>query len=80
MNDIENTFFSDLSPSEKIIFVLKSHESYGGPQSIKHLQNTLGMKRKNLDSLLSRLCQKGRINRIQLGVYKYPGDERHPKI
>ena len=39
----------------------------------------LNMKSKNIDSLLSRLCQKGRIYRISLGVYAHPSDERDPK-
>jgi len=55
-------------------------ESYGGPQSAEKLEEFLGMKRKNLDSLLSRLCKKGRIERVYPGVYRYPGDERDPKI
>ncbi len=80
MNEHEITHFSSLSSNNKIIYVLKSHEIFGGPQSAKHLVKTLEMKRKNLDSLLSRLSQKGTIIRIQAGVYKYPGDERSPKI
>jgi predicted transcriptional regulator of viral defense system len=73
------SYFENLSPSEKIIFVLKSHEEFGGPQSAKRLQETLKIKRKNLDSLLSKLSQKGSIVRVQPGIYKYPGDNRSPR-
>lgn len=59
MDSIEEQYFMKLSPSEKIVFVLKSHENFGGPQSAIHLQEFLNMKRKHLDSLLSRLTQKG---------------------
>ncbi|WP_205097629.1 type IV toxin-antitoxin system AbiEi family antitoxin domain-containing protein [Candidatus Nitrosotenuis uzonensis] len=79
MDKKDETYFMSLTPSEKIIFVLKSHEDFGGPQSADILCKFLGMKRKNLDSLLSRLCQKGRIQRIHPGIYGYPGDSREPK-
>lgn len=80
MDEREGVYFKNLSSSNKIIFVLKSHETFGGPQSTENIGNTLGMKRKNLDSLLSRLSKKGKIIRIQPGIYKYPGDNRVPKI
>ena len=69
MDEKETAYFSSLGASAKIIYVLKSHESFGGPQSSKHLQKTLRMKRKNLDSLLSRLVIKGRIIRIKKKRY-----------
>ena len=71
--------FKNLSISNKIIFVLKSHENFGGPQSTEMLKKTLDVKRKNLDSALSKLALKGSIIRIEKGVYKYPGDERKPR-
>lgn len=80
MDEKESAYFLGLPPAAKIIYVLKSHDTFGGPQSAGSLEKTLGMKRKNLDSLLSRLTQKGRIIRIQPGVYKYPGDNRTPKM
>lgn len=80
MDENERAYFQSLAPSDKIIYVLKSHDAFGGPQSAELLEKTLGMKRKNLDSLLSRLSKKGDITRVQLGVYKYPGDGRTPKV
>lgn len=80
MNKIEDEYFQNLSQSEKIIFILKRNESFGGPQSAEQLNKMLQMKRKNLDSLLSRLFQKGRIVRLGPSVYGYPGDHREPKI
>jgi hypothetical protein len=76
----EEAHFSNLSPSDKIIWVLKQQEDFGGPQSAELLGEFLGMKRKNLDSLLSRLYKRGKIERISPGVYRLPGDERTPKI
>ncbi len=80
MDEKESAYFLSLNPADKIIYVLKSHDVFGGPQSARLLEKMLGMKRKNLDSLLSRLTLKGRIIRLQPGVYKYPGDNRTPKI
>lgn len=80
MDRIKEARFSSLSPSDKIIWVLKQQEDFGGPQSAERLCTFLGMKRKNLDSLLSRMCKRGKIERISLGVYRLPGDERNPKI
>jgi hypothetical protein len=80
MDELMTDSFQNLSPSKKIIFVLKSQKSFGGPQSSSELKKILGMKRKNLDSVLSRMAQKGSIVRISIGIYKYPGDVREPKI
>lgn len=79
MESREEEYFDRLPPSEKIIFVLKSHENFGGPQSTSILCKFLNMKRKNIESLLSRLCLKGRIIRISPAIYGYPGDTRKPK-
>lgn len=79
MESNDEQYLTTLSPSEKIIFVLKSHEDFGGPQSSTILGKFLNMKPKNIDSLLSRLCKKGVIDRLSLGVYVYPGDTRTPK-
>jgi len=81
MDEHETEYFRSLSPSEKILFVLKRNgDDFAGPQSTERLEKFLNMKRKNLDSILSRLAQKGRIERISPGVYKYPGDTRPPRI
>ena len=79
MDDLESIYFKKLSLTNKIIFVLKSHESFGGPQSTGMLMKSIDVKRKNLDSALSKLALKGGIIRIDKAVYKYPGDERNPK-
>jgi len=79
MNEKDAAHFSTLTPSEKILFVLKSDADFGGPQSAELLCKLLDMKRKNLDSLLSRLCLKRKIERITLGTYRCPGDHRTPK-
>ncbi|MBM3910878.1 MAG: hypothetical protein FJ356_04445 [Thaumarchaeota archaeon] len=80
MDRTKEAYFSSLPPSEKIIWVLKQQEDYGGPQSAERLCTFLGMKRKNLDSLLSRLYKRGKIERVSMGVYRLPGDEREPKF
>lgn len=79
MDEKDEARLMGLTPSEKIIFVLKSEKDFGGSQSAEILCKFLGMKRKNLDSLLSRLCQKGKIERVHPGIYGYPGDCREPK-
>lgn len=79
MDEKEKAYFNSLTPSNKIIWVLKRHEEFGGPQSAEILCGFLGTSRKNLDSLLSRLSKKGQIERVSPGVYRYPGDSREPK-
>ena len=65
------SYFSGLPPSKKIIYLLKNHEDFKGPQPTIKLEKFLNMKRKNIDSLLSRLCIKGKIIRISPRVYTY---------
>ena len=69
-------YFLGLSPSKKIIYLLKNHEDFKGPQPTIKLEKFLNMKRKNIDSLLSRLCIKGKIIRISPGVYTYTQKEK----
>lgn len=79
MDEETRSYFEKLAASKKVLFILKSHENFGGPQSIDHMNKILNMKKKNLESLVSRLCIKGKIERISPGVYRYPGDARTPK-
>jgi len=65
---MNNKEFEILKPREKVLYVLKS---LGGEQSVKSLNAHLKMKRKNLHSIVSRLSQEGKIERVKLGVYLY---------
>lgn len=68
--------FGSLGTAERILKILKSSEDYGGPQSAKDICINLKMKPKNATSMLSRLCKKGEIERIEKGVYRIKGDAR----
>jgi hypothetical protein len=80
MDEKDKEHFMSLTPSERIIFVLKSLEDFDGPQSGELLCRYLGMKRKNLDSLLSRMYQRGKIERVSPGIYRCHGDQRKPRF
>lgn len=68
--------FGSFRTSERILNLLKSNEKYGGPQSVKDVCINLKMKPKNAMSILSRLCKKGKIERMEKGIYKIRGDDR----
>ena len=59
---------ADLSVSNKVLYLLEL-------QHAADIARTLEMKRKNIDSILSRLCLKGRIERKGSGIYKFPGSD-----
>ena len=59
---------ADLSVSNKVLYLLEL-------QHPADIARTLEMKRKNIDSILSRLCLKGRIERKGSGIYKFPGSD-----
>ncbi len=73
---MDETLFDSLRTSERILNLLKSDEKYGGPQSAKDVYINLKMKPKNATSMLSRLCKKGEIERLEKGIYKISGDDR----
>ena len=59
---------ADLSVSNKVLYLLEL-------QHAADIARTLEMKRKNIDSILSRLCLKGKIERNGSGIYKFPGSD-----
>tara|TARA_Y100001936_G_C16085449_1_gene681330 strand:+ start:268 stop:513 length:246 start_codon:yes stop_codon:yes gene_type:complete len=79
MNQSEMEEFEKLSPQKKIMYILRSKEEFGGPQSSKQMNEILGFKKKNLDSALSKMVKNGMILRIGVGVYKFRGDPRELK-
>ena len=66
---------ADLSVSNKVLYLLKNSEQFGDLQHAADIARTLEMKRKNIDSILSRLCLKGRIERKGSGIYKFLGSD-----
>lgn len=73
---MDEILFGDFRTSERILNLLKSNEKYGGPQSAKDVCINLKMKPKNATSILSRLCKKGKIERMEKGIYRISGDDR----
>ena len=61
-----------LSVSNKVLYLLRNSEQIGDLQHSADIARTLEMKRKNIDSILSRLFLKGRIERKGSGIYKFP--------
>ena len=66
---------ADLSVSNKVLYLLKNSGQFGDLQHADDIARTLEMKRKNIDSILSRLCLKGRIERKGSGIYKFLGSD-----
>jgi len=64
-----------LSVSNKVLYLLKNSGQFDDLQHAADIARTLEMKRKNIDSILSRLCLKGRIERKGIGIYKFPGSD-----
>lgn len=54
MEEIGENIFRYKSASQKILYLLKTH----GEMSSKEISDTFNMKKKNVDSLVSRLAQK----------------------
>ena len=61
-----------LSVSNKVLYLLKNSGQFGDLQHAADIARTLEMKRKNIDSILSRLFLKRRIERKGSGIYKFP--------
>ena len=68
--------FETFGTGDRILKLLKSEEEWGGPQSVEDVRKNLRMTNRNTRSILSRLNQKGKIERIGKGVYKIKGDTR----
>lgn len=68
--------FWSFGTTERVLNLLKSNEKYGGSQSVKDVCINLKMKHKNVASILSRLCKKGKIERVEKGIYRISGDAR----
>ena len=64
-----------LSVSNKVLYLLKNSGQFGDLHHAADIARTLEMKRKNIDSILSRLCLKGKIERNGSGIYKFPGSD-----
>ena len=65
----------NLSVSNKVLYLLKNSGQFGDLQHADDIARTLEMKRKNIDSILSRLCLKGRIERKGSGIYQLSGSD-----
>jgi predicted transcriptional regulator of viral defense system len=66
---------ADLSVSNKVLYLLKNSGQFGDLRHAADIARMIEMKRKNIDSILSRLCLKGRIERKGSGIYKFPGSD-----
>ena len=64
-----------LSVSNKVLYLLENSGQFGDLQHADDIARTLEMKRKNIDSILSRLCLKGRIERKGSGIYQLSGSD-----
>jgi len=72
----EKKLFETSGTGERILNLIKSEKEWGGPQSVEDVCKNLRMTNRNARSILSRLSQKGKIERIGKGVYRFKGDPR----
>jgi predicted transcriptional regulator of viral defense system len=65
-----------LRTGTRVLKLLESTEEYGGPQSIDDICKSLNMTNRNTRSIVSRMYVKGRVDRIEKGIYRAKGDDR----
>ena len=75
LNEEHRRKIANLSVSNKVLYLLRNSGQFGDLQHATDIARTLEMKRKNIDSILSRLCLKGRIERKGSGIYKFHGSD-----
>ena len=73
---MSKALFENLGTGERVLKLLKSTKEYGGPQSLKDVCKNLQMSNNNARSVLSKMYKSGKIDRIELAVYRVKGDER----
>ena len=66
---------AELSVSNKVLYLLRNSGQFGDLHHAADIARTLEMKRKNIDSILSRLYLKGRIERKGSGIYQMSGSD-----
>ncbi|MEX0862167.1 hypothetical protein [Nitrosopumilus sp.] len=74
---MSKALFETLGTGARVMKLLQSEEEYGGPQSVEDVCKNLGMTNRNARSILSRMCIKGKIDRVEKSVYRAKGDDRN---
>jgi len=74
--DEPRKFYSTLSLSQRVLKLLESKEEYGGPQHVRDLCKNLWISNTNARSVVVRLHENGKIERLEKGVYRIIGDTR----
>ena len=75
LNEEHRRKIVNLSVSNKVLYLLRNSGQFGDLQHAADIARTLKMKRKNIDSILSRLFLKGRIERKGSGIYQLSGSD-----
>lgn len=74
MNNSE--FYPELLLRERVLKLMESKDDFGGPQSVNDLEKNLKISNGSSRSVLVKLHQAGKIERIGPGIYKIKGDFR----
>jgi len=69
-------FLAQLGLRQRVLELLASQEEFGGPQSVEDVSINLGISNTNARSVLVRMLQAGKIERITKGIYRIKGDGR----
>lgn len=69
--------YQGITLRDRVLKLLSSDEEYGGPQSIDDLVKNLNISNGSSRSVMIKLLQVGKIERIGHGIYKIKGDKRN---
>ena len=69
-------FYPDLLLRERVLKLMTSEMNFGGPQSVDDLVKNLKISNGSSRSVLVKLHQAGKIERISAGIYRGIGDTR----
>ena len=71
-----DSFYTEMTLHARVVKLLESKNDFGGPQSVNDLCLNLKISNGNSRSVLVRLYQSGKIERIEKGIYKLKNDNR----
>lgn len=71
-----NEFHPTLRLRERVLKLMESEESFGGPQSVVDLEKNLKISNGSSRSVLVKLYQSKKTERIGHGIYRIKNDSR----
>ena len=69
-------FYPSLLLRERVLKLMEAEDEFGGPQSVTDLEKNLKISNGSSRSVLVKLRQAEKTERIGSGVYRVKGDNR----